>query len=207
MWRFKICQLYHGVYDLAYLRCIPNLILFAPRNEIELRNIMYTAQLGLQHPIAIRYPRGRGKLLNWEQPFETIDIGKGIKLKQGTIIAVLSIGFIAYDVSEAIENLSNNEQIAHYEMRFVKPLDEALLHEVFKNHALILTVEDGCIKGGFGSAILEFAAEFDYKNPIKVLGIPDHFIEHASVKELQHQIDLDPLGIAKTLETFIQFHQ
>lgn len=198
---------HHGVYDLAYLRCIPNLILFAPRNETELRNIMYTAQLGLQHPIAIRYPRGQGRLLNWEQPFETIKMGKGIKLKQGTMLAVLTVGFIAYNVSEAIELISNKEQIAHYDMRFVKPLDEILLHDVFKNHALILTVEDGCIKGGFGSSILEFAAAHDYKNPIKVLGIPDYFIEHASVKELQHQIDLDPLGIAKALETFIQFHQ
>ncbi|HEX9826054.1 MAG TPA: 1-deoxy-D-xylulose-5-phosphate synthase, partial [Flavobacteriaceae bacterium] len=116
---------HHGAFDLAYLRCIPNLILFAPRNEIELRNIMYTAQLGLQHPIAIRYPRGKGNILDWKQPFETIEIGKGTTLKQGHSVAVLSVGFIAYNVTEAIELISSNGQIAHYDMRFVKPLDEA----------------------------------------------------------------------------------
>ena len=198
---------HHGVFDLAYLRCIPNLMICAPRNEIELRNIMYTAQLGLQHPIAIRYPRGTGKILDWSQPFEIIEIGRGTTLKQGHSVAVLSVGFIAYNVTEAIELISSNGQIAHYDMRFVKPLDEALLHEIFKKHALILTVEDGSIQGGFGSAVLEFAAKFDYKNSIKVMGIPDHFIEHASVKELQHQIGMDPEGIAKTIETFIHYHQ
>jgi 1-deoxy-D-xylulose-5-phosphate synthase len=198
---------HHGVFDLAYLRCIPNLMICAPRNEIELRNIMYTAQLGLQHPIAIRYPRGTGKILDWSQPFEIIEIGRGTTLKQGHSVAVLSVGFIAYNVTEAIELISSNGQIAHYDMRFVKPLDEALLHEIFKKHALILTVEDGSIQGGFGSAVLEFAAKFEYKNPIKVIGVPDHFIEHASVKELQHQIGMDPEGIAKTIETFIHYHQ
>ena len=193
---------HHGIFDLAYLRCIPNLIIFAPRDEIELRNIMYTAQLGLQHPIAIRYPRGRGNILDWKQPFKSIEIGKGLQLKQGDTLAVLSIGFIANNVIEAIEIISNKVKIAHYDMRFVKPLDEALLHNIFNNHSLILTVEDGCIKGGFGSAILEFAAEHRYKNPIKILGIPDHFIEHGSVKELQHQTGLDPEGIAKAIEDF-----
>ncbi|HEX9825490.1 MAG TPA: transketolase C-terminal domain-containing protein, partial [Flavobacteriaceae bacterium] len=143
----------------------------------------------------------------WSQPFETIEIGKGTTLKQGHSVAMLSVGFIAYNVTEAIELISSNGQIAHYDMRFVKPLDEALLHEIFKKHALILTVEDGSIQGGFGSAVLEFAAKFDYKNSIKVIGVPDHFIEHASVKELQHQIGMDPEGIAKTIETFIHYHQ
>jgi 1-deoxy-D-xylulose-5-phosphate synthase len=193
---------HHGVFDLAYLRCIPNLIIFSPRDEIELRNIMYTAQLGLQHPIAIRYPRGRGNVLDWKQPFKSIEIGKGLEQKQGNILAVLSIGFIANNVIEAIEIISNKDQVAHYDMRFVKPLDENLLHNVFNNHSLILTVEDGCIKGGFGSAILEFAAEHGYKNLIKILGIPDHFIEHGSVKELHHQTGLDPEGIAKAIKDF-----
>lgn len=198
---------HHGVYDIAYLRCIPNLIIFAPRNEIELRNIMYTTQLGIKHPIAIRYSRGRGRILDWKKPFDIIEIGKGKQLKEGNKLAVLSIGFIAYNVSEAIELISNKIQIAHYDMRFVKPLDEALLHKIFKNHALILTIEDGCIKGGFGSAVLEFASENEYKNPVKLLGIPDQFIEHASINELQQQIKLDAKGIAKTLEGFIQHHQ
>lgn len=198
---------HHGVFDLAFLRCIPNLIIFAPSNEIELRNIMYTAQLGLQHPIAIRYPRGRGTILDWKQPFKTIEIGKAYELKKGNTLAVLSIGFIANNVSEAIEFISNKEQIAHYDMRFVKPLDESLLHNIFNTHSLILTVEDGCVTGGFGSAILEFAAEHNYKNSIKILGIPDHFIEHGSVKELQHQTGLDPEGIAKSIEEFTLHHQ
>jgi 1-deoxy-D-xylulose-5-phosphate synthase len=198
---------HHGVFDLAYLRCIPNLIIFAPRNEIELRNIMYTAQLGLEHPIAIRYPRGRGKILNWQMPFETIEIGKGSVLKSGKSIAILSIGFIAYEVTQALELISDKEQIAHYDMRFVKPLDEALLHDVFKKHTHIVTVEDGVVKGGFGSAILEFAAKHDYKNIIKVLGIPDEFIEQGTIKELQHQLGLDAEGIAKAIEEFTLHHQ
>ena len=198
---------HHGVFDISFLRCIPNLIVFAPRNEIELRNIMYTAQLGLKHPIAIRYPRGNGRILDWKQPFETVEISKGKLLKKGNKLAVLSIGFIAYNVSEAIELVSKNQQISHYDMRFVKPLDEALLHDIFSSHTLIMTVEDGSLKGGFGSAILEFAAEFEYKNPIKIIGIPDEFIEHGSIKELQHQISLDSDGISKTIDSFIQHHQ
>ena len=198
---------HHGIFDMAYLRCIPNLIIFAPRNEIELRNIMYTAQLGLPHPIAIRYPRGRGDVLNWEQPFETIEIGKGIELKQGDSLAILSVGFIAHNTTEAIKLLTDKSNIAHYDMRFVKPLDEDLLHHIFGKHDLIFTIEDGSIKGGFGSAILEFASEFGYKNPIKVWGIPDYFIEHGSINELQHQIGLDPEGIAKATEAFIQNRQ
>ncbi len=178
---------HHGVFDLAYLRCIPNLIIFAPRNEVELRNIMYTAQLGLELPIAIRYPRGRGITLDWKQPFSNIEIGKGHQLQQGENIAVLSIGTIAKNVSEAINGLN----ISHYDMRFVKPLDEDLLHEVFKNHKTIITVEDGTIKGGFGSAILEFASDNNYKNTIKTLGIPDTFVEHGKVDELQKLIGLD----------------
>ncbi|MDO7173361.1 1-deoxy-D-xylulose-5-phosphate synthase [Mariniflexile sp. AS56] len=178
---------HHGVFDLSFLRCIPNLIIFAPRNEVELRNIMYTAQLGLQQPIAIRYPRGTGVIVNWKQPFEKIDIGKAVQLKKGNSLAVLSIGTMAKNISEAILNL----EISHYDMRFVKPLDETLLHTIFKEHQTIVTVEDNSINGGFGSAILEFAATNNYKNTIKVLGVPDTFIEHGSVTELQKSIFLD----------------
>lgn len=178
---------HHGVYDISYLRCIPNLIIFAPRNEVELRNIMYTAQLGLKQPIAIRYPRGRGVTIDWKQPFSTIEIGKGIQLKKGAKTAVLSIGSIAKNVTQAIENID----ISHYDMRFVKPLDKTLLHTIFKTYHTVFTIEDHSIKGGFGTAILEFSAKNNYKNTIKVLGIPDAFLEHGSVNELQESIGLD----------------
>ncbi len=178
---------HHGVFDLSYLRCIPNLIIFAPRNEIELRNIMYTAQLGLEHPIAIRYPRGRGVTIDWQQPFKIVDIGTAEQLKQGDAIAVLSIGTIAKNVTAAITDL----KVSHYDMRFVKPLDEALLHRIFKTHYNIVTVEDNALSGGFGSVILEFAARHHYKNKIEVLGIPDNFIEHGRVDELQTLVGLD----------------
>ncbi len=183
---------HHGVFDLAYLRCIPNLIIFAPRNEIELRNIMFTAQLGLNNPIAIRYPRGRGEIIDWQQPFSTIEIGKGICLQKGTKKAVLSIGTIAKNVTKA---LKKNLEIAHYDMRFVKPLDVQLLHHIFKNHTTIYTVEDGTISGGFGSAILEFAAKNKYKNTIELIGISDTFIHHGSIDELQKQIGLDVVSL------------
>ena len=182
---------HHGVFDLSYLRCIPNLIIFAPRNEVELRNMMYTAQLGLDLPIAMRYPRGTGVTVDWKQPFSKIEIGKGVQLKEGNKIAVLSIGTMAKNVSEAIATSKQPENIAHYDMRFVKPLDETLLHTIFKTYQTIITVEDNSIQGGFGSAILEFAAANHYKNSIKLLGIPDVFIEHGSVNELQKSIGLD----------------
>ena len=187
---------HHGVFDLAYLRCIPNLIVMAPRNEIELRNIMYTAQLGLKHPIAIRYPRGRGTLLDWKKDFEPIPIGKGVQLKTGKNTAVLSIGSKANNVQEAIKDLS----IAHYDMRFVKPLDEVLLKQIFENYSTIVTVENGTIVGGFGSAVLEFAANNGFKNKITLKGIPDTFIEHGTTEELQKQIGIDVDGLRSFFE-------
>ena len=198
---------HHGVFDLVYLRCIPNLIIFAPRNEIELRQILYTAQLGLNNPIAIRYPRGRGVTLDWKKPFETTEIGKGIQLKEGERIAVLSIGFIAKNVSQAINELSITKPISHYDMRFVKPLDELLLHKIFANYETIITVEDGVKKGGFGSAILEFAADHNYKNTIKVLGLEDEFVEHGTTQQLQHLSKIDVTYLKKTILKFIQLHQ
>nr|AOE10042.1 1-deoxy-D-xylulose 5-phosphate synthase [uncultured bacterium] len=187
---------HHGVFDLAYLRAIPNLIVFAPSNEIELRNILYTAQLGLKNPIAIRYPRGTGTIIDWQKPFAAIEIGRGVCLKEGKNIAVLSVGTIAKNVSDAIDLLDNKSEIAHYDMRFVKPLDERLLHEVFKNYKTIFTIEDGTIKGGFGSAVLEFASEHKYQNNIKIIGIPDNFVAHGSISELQHKIGLNPSNLA-----------
>ncbi|MDG1730575.1 MAG: 1-deoxy-D-xylulose-5-phosphate synthase [Algibacter sp.] len=190
---------HHGVFDLSYLRCIPNLIIFAPRNEMELRNIMYTAQLGLKQPIAIRYPRGRGITIEWKQPFSKIEIGKGVALKKGKKLAVLSIGTISKNITKAIKNLD----VSHYDMRFVKPLDENLLHAIFKTHHTIVTVEDHAIKGGFGSAILEFASENSYKNTIKNLGIPDAFIEHGSVNELLEAVGLDVESLIKVFSDFL----
>ncbi|WP_299884920.1 1-deoxy-D-xylulose-5-phosphate synthase [uncultured Lacinutrix sp.] len=190
---------HHGVFDISYLRSIPNLIVFAPRNEIELRNIMYTAQLGLEQPIAIRYPRGRGVIIDWEQPFSKIDIGKAKQLSNGNTLAILSIGSIAKNVTKAIELANKPAAIAHYDMRFVKPLDEKVLHTIFKTYSIIVTVEDASVKGGFGSAVLEFAAENNYKNDIYLKGIPDVFIEHGTIDQLQQSIELD----AKKLSEFI----
>ncbi len=193
---------HHGIFDLAYLRCIPNLSIFAPRNAIELRNILYTVQLGLENPIAIRYPRGRGKLLDWETPFSSIEMGKGVCLKNGEDIALLSLGTIAYTIIETIEELEKGTQtrVAHYDLRFLKPLDEVLLHEIFASHSTIITVEDGVAKGGFGSAIAEFAAAHNYKNTIDVIGIPDVFPEHGSVSQLQELTGISKEAIITTLK-------
>ena len=187
---------HHGVFDLAYLRCIPNLIVFAPRNEIELRNIMYTAQRGLECPIAIRYPRGRGITPHWKLDFESIEIGTGVQLKQGEKIAVLSLGAISKNVTEAIKDLN----VSHYDMRFLKPIDETLLHSVFKKYSKIFTIEDGVIKGGLGSAVLEFAATHQYKNDVIVKGIPDEFVDHGTVNTLQKELGLDSLSLKKSIK-------
>ncbi len=194
---------HHGIFDLAYLRCIPNLIIFAPRNETELRNILYTAQLGLKSPIAIRYPRGRGSILNWEQPFSKIEIGKAEQLKEGKTIAVLTIGPLAGNVKEAVGELSDPEKVACYDMRFVKPLDEELLHKIFKKYNTIITLEDGVVIGGFGSAITEFSAKNKYSNTVKVLGIPDVFPEHGTVRELHDLAGISSEKIKQSLEKLI----
>ncbi|MGB3608205.1 1-deoxy-D-xylulose-5-phosphate synthase, partial [Psychroserpens sp.] len=194
---------HHGVFDLAYLRCIPNMIICAPRNEIELRNIMYTAQLGLKHPIAIRYPRGRGRLLDWKKPFQNLEIGEGLQLKAGSDLAILSIGSMSNNVEDALLLCDHPEQVSHYDMRFVKPLDEPLLHDIFKTHHSLITIEDGVITGGFGGAILEFASRHDYTIPIKTLGLPDRFIEHASVKQQQQSIEIDAEHISDLCNTIL----
>jgi len=188
---------HHGVFDLAYLRCIPNMIIYAPLNEIALRNILYTAQLGLNHPIAIRYPRGRGLIMDWQKPYEKIEIGQARCLKKGTKVAVLSNGTIGNNVTLALAKIPHPETIAHYDFAFVKPMDENLLHSIFKEFENIITIEDGVKKGGFGTAILEFSAQNKYSSNIKILGIPDEFIEHGTVNELQHYCEID----VKTLST------
>lgn len=187
---------HHGVFDLAYLRCIPNMLIYAPKDEVDLQNILYTASLGLEHPIAIRYPRGRGSLAdfrmqNAERRFEKIEIGKAELLKEGNTIAVLSTGFIGNNVALALEKMNNTDVIAHYDFGFVKPLDEPLLHEIFTQFETIITIEDGVIKGGFGSGIVEFAVQNNYTIPIQTLGIPDAFIEHGTVLELQKICGID----------------
>lgn len=182
---------HHGIFDLTYLRCIPNMIVFAPLNEIDLRNILFTAQLGLDHPIAIRYPRGRGWIVDWQQPFQKIEIGKAKRIKNGLKVAILSTGTIGNNVIEAIAKIKNSAYFAHYDFAFVKPLDTDLLHTIFKKFNHIITIEDGVIKGGFGTAIVEFASQNQYHSEIKMLGIPDVFIEHGTIDELQKQCNLD----------------
>jgi 1-deoxy-D-xylulose-5-phosphate synthase len=194
---------HHGIFDISFLRCIPNLIIFAPRNEIELRNILYTAQLGLELPIAIRYPRGRGMELNWQKEFSKIDIGKAIELKKGSKVAILTIGVIANNVMEAIENSSAMDKIGCFDMRFIKPLDETMLHTIFKEYETIITVEDGVIKGGFGSSVTEFSARHHYLNKIEVLGIPDIFPEHGTVEELQQLSGISSAEILKKIELYV----
>jgi 1-deoxy-D-xylulose-5-phosphate synthase len=187
---------HHGVFDLVYLRCIPNMIIYAPLNEIALRNILYTAQLGLNHPIAIRYPRGRGQIADWQKPYEKIEIGEADCLKKGSKAAVLSNGTIGNNVTLALAKMNYPETIAHYDFAFVKPLDEKLMHTIFNSFEHVITVEDGVIKGGFGSAILEFSAQNNYTKIVENLGIPDEFIEHGTVEELQRycKIDIDSLA-------------
>jgi len=190
---------HHGVFDIAYLNCIPNLVIFAPRDALALRNIMYTVQLGIDFPIAIRYPRGRGHLLDWKKPFEKIETGKGECLKQGTDLAILSIGTMSKNVEDAIIDLD----VSHYDMQFVKPLDEGLLHEIFKTHKIIVTIEDGTIVGGFGSSILAFANSHNYKQHIEVLGIADEFIEQGTILQLQQLQELDSGSITKKIEDLL----
>ena len=175
---------HHGVFDMAFLRPIPNLIIASPRNATELRQLLYTAQLSLPHPIAIRYPRGRCSQTDWAQPFEALPIGKGCQLKEGTEIAVLSIGTIADLVAEQIHQSENPEQYAHYDMRFLKPIDEALLHHVFTHYQKVVTIEEGSI-GGLGSAVSEFAVANNYTTPLKIITLPDVFMPHGSVAALR----------------------
>lgn len=196
---------HHGCYDISYLRCIPNLIVSAPMNEEELRNLMYTAQLdstGL--PFVIRYPRGEGVMPQWQTPLAPIEIGKGQKIKDGKDVAILSFGHPGNFATTAIRNLrSEGIDPAHYDIRFVKPLDEALLHEVFSNYSKIVTVEDGTVVGGFGSAILEFMNANGYKADVTILGIPDRLVEHGTLKELHSECAYDAAGIEAAVKQIV----
>src|SRR5690606_16990013 len=196
---------HHGIFDLAYLNCIPNLIIFAPRNEMELRNIMFTAQQGLELPIFIRYPRGRGTILDWQKPFKKIEIGKAEILKEGSEIVILTIGTIANNVLKSIEMLPVLEQkkIGHIDIRFLKPLDEKLLHQIFQEYKTILTVEDGTIIGGLGTSVASFASRYHYKNSIEILGISDIFPEHGTTSELQELSGISSEKIKEAIQKYL----
>ena len=195
---------HQGAYDIAFMRCIPNMIVSAPMNESELRNLMYTAQLETtKNPFVIRYPRGQAVKAEWKTEMKEIKIGTGRKLKDGEEIAILSFGHPGNFAAEAIRNVKiEGLNPAHYDIRFVKPLDEELLHEVFSNFSKIITVEDGTVMGGFGAAILEFMNAHHYKADVKILGIPDQIIEHASQKQQQQQVGIDAVHIAEAIRDF-----
>ena len=196
---------HHGVYDIAFLRCIPNMIVSAPMNEKELRNLMYTAQLPNQGPFSIRYPRGNGVMIEWKSEFKKIKIGEGRQIEDGDDIAILSIGHPGNFVIKAQEKFKKNGlNIAHYDMRFVKPLDDKLLHKIFKKYKHIITLEDGCLKGGFGSAILEFMSDNNYSSKIKRLGILDEFIHHGTQEELHEECKFDEKAIIKCVNTLVK---
>jgi 1-deoxy-D-xylulose-5-phosphate synthase len=190
---------HHGVFDLAYMRCIPNIIVASPMNEEELRNMMYTAQLPDAGTWSIRYPRGNGVMTEWRTPFSTLEVGKGRMIQDGTDIAILTIGPMGNSVVEASDELSKQGvSVAHFDMRFVKPLDEDLLHTIFKRFSKVITLEDGCRAGGFGSAVVEFMADNGYFAHVERMGIPDRFVDHGSPKELYIECGLHKDDVVRT---------
>lgn len=199
---------HHGAFDMAALRAVPNLTIASPMNEHELRRLMYTAQLPGKGTFVIRYPRGRGVLADWHCPLEEIPVGTGRKLADGDKVAVLSIGPVGNNVAQAILSLEADGMasgsVAHYDMRFVKPLDEAMLREVAENFRRVITVEDGVREGGFGSAVLEWLDDNGYSMQVDRLGLPDSFVEHGTVAELQHIVGIDADGIRRAIEKMIQ---
>jgi 1-deoxy-D-xylulose-5-phosphate synthase len=195
---------HHGAYDLAYLRCVPNIVVAAPMNELELRNMLYTAQLPHGTPFAIRYPRGRGVLVQWRKPFEIVPIGKARQLRQGSHVAVLSLGHAGNFVDAAASHLSlDGITVAHYDMRFAKPIDEDALHEVGRLFERVLTLEDGAIEGGMGSAVCDFFAANGYATQVVRLGIPDRFVEHGAVEQLQAECGFDSNGIERAIKNMV----
>ena len=199
---------HHGVFDLAYLRCIPNLIVSAPMDEHDLRNLMYTAQKKSHGPFSIRYPRGKGAKIEWRNKVKELKIGKGEEVKEGEKIAILTIGHPGNFAKTALEQLEKKGiSVGHYNMIFIKPLDEKLLHKVFKKYEGIITVEDGCLQGGFGSAILEFAADNNYKNNISRMGISDKFINHGTQEELWKECEINAESIVKKVNEIMKRNQ
>jgi len=197
---------HHGAYDIAYMRAIPNIIVSAPMNEAELRNLMYTAQLPRKGTaFTIRYPRGQGVMPEWRTPFEEVKVGTGRKIKDGEEVAILTLGHVGNYAVEVCEKLEKKGlHIAHYDMRFAKPLDEKMLHKIFKKFDKVITVEDGCLMGGFGSAVIEFMADHNYTSKIQRLGIPDAIIEHGTQLELQKECGFDPEGIEKAVVKMLE---
>ena len=196
---------HHGVFDLAYMRSIPNMIVTAPMDELELRHMMFTAQNENHGPFSIRYPRGCGCIIDWRQPMEAIQIGKCRQLSEGKDLAILTIGTIGIQAGRVIKMLQKDGiNAAHYDMRFVKPLDEDALHFIFSNYKYVVTIEDGVLQGGFGSAVLEFMADHQYSSVLKRIGIPDRFVDHGTTDELYRELGLDQQGIYQTLKSFIQ---
>ena len=193
---------HHGVFDIAYLNCIPNMIIAAPKDEIELRNIMFTASEGLNHPIAIRYPRGRGENVNWEQPFEKIEIGKIVALQKGSKVVILSTGTIGNNVTKALKEVENSELFSHYHFPFIKPLDIDAIKSIINSHDQIITIEDGVITGGFGEQICSIIATNNLNKSIINLGIPDSFIEHGTVFELQQLCKIDINHLKQLFNTY-----
>jgi 1-deoxy-D-xylulose-5-phosphate synthase len=201
---------HHGAYDLAFFRCVPNLVIGSPMNEQDLRNMMYTMYLRASRsegPSSIRYPRGEGMMPAWRTPLEEIEIGKGHKVQDGEGVAILTIGHIGNYIPEATAMLERSGiRPAHFDMRWCKPLDEALLHEIFSTYQHVLTVEDGCVQGGFGSAVLEFMADHGYAVPLRRLGIPDRVVEHGEQLELHRECGFDPEGIAQAVLKMTVLH-
>jgi 1-deoxy-D-xylulose-5-phosphate synthase len=197
---------HHGAYDIPYFRCIPNMIISAPMNEAELRNLMYTAQLeSTDLPFVIRYPRGEGVMSEWRKPMEEIKIGTGRRLRDGKNVAILSFGHPGNFAAAAIRELrAEGLEPAHYDMRFTKPLDESLLHEALLQYERIVTVEDGTVVGGFGSAVAEFMAAHGYKNDLRILGIPDRLVEHGTLKELHRECGYDAQAIAEAVRQLLR---
>jgi 1-deoxy-D-xylulose-5-phosphate synthase len=196
---------HHGAYDLAFFRCIPGMTIASPLNEVEMRNMMYTAQLKPKGPMVIRYPRGKGVTIDWKQAFSEIEIGKGQELKDGSDMAILSLGPIGKEASKAIKMLELEEiSVAHYDMRFLKPLDNKLLKSVFSKHKKIITLEDASIVGGLGSAVIEYMNDNSYKAKVIRLGIPDRFVEHGTQEELYKECGFDAAGILTAARNLVQ---
>jgi 1-deoxy-D-xylulose-5-phosphate synthase len=198
---------HHGAYDIAYFRCLPNMIVSSPMNEQELRNLMYTASIPRKGTaFSIRYPRGQGVMPEWRKPMEAIEIGKGRKLREGDDLAILTIGHIGNYAVEACDRLEEQGiHVGHFDMRFVKPLDEGLLHEILGTYTKIITIEDGCIQGGFGSAVLEFMADHRYMAEVVRLGIPDRIVEHGEQIELHKECGFDPEHIYQTVINMLSY--
>ena len=196
---------HHGAYDLAFFRCIPGMTIASPLNEVEMRNMMYTAQLGPEGPMVIRYPRGRGVTVDWKQPFKEIEVGKGQQLKDGSDMAILSLGPIGKEASRAIESLEKEHiSVAHFDMRFLKPLDNKLLKNIFSRFDKIITLEDASIVGGLGSAVIEYMNDNSYKAKVLRLGIPDRFVEHGTQEELYAECGFDATGIEAAARNLVR---